>query len=133
MSEHPMETYQKSALTLAERQEWAQAIEGWAADELADFAIDLLGLTLDKVWPFEDIGVDPTDWVGTSIEFYRSSPEMALTDEQVEKIEKAGFDIARVMFKDGSPRKDYPTPHLVERWKEFAKQNTEQQRPDAIF
>lgn len=116
MNEYPMDTYEKSANTLAERCVWAQTIEALSKEELTDFALELIGLENQYgPWPFEDIGVDPSDWDGTSIKFYRSNSDFTLTKEQVKRIEEQGFTVARILYKDTwKKRADYLTPKQAE-------------------
>lgn len=122
MAEHPRDTYLASGVNLAERQEWAGAITGWASDELVDFAIALLEFDVRESWPFEDVTTDPFDWEGVSIEFHGARPDLLLTDAQVLRIQDAGFSVARVHYcepdKNGKSRGDYVTPKSAQRLKE---------------
>lgn len=123
MNNHPREAYEKSASKLADRCAWAQTVAGISEEELTDFALELIGLENQYgPWPFEDVGVDPSDWDGTSLEFYRAESDFTLTEEQVERVEEQGFTVVRVLYKDKDKRRaDYLTPKQIEFYKQLEK------------
>jgi len=76
-----------------------------AESELYEWVMeDVLGLEVDDWpdWNGFDIGVDPVDWDGQSLEVYQAEPSLVFSKEQQQKVFVAGFDVLCTHYTDGS-------------------------------
>lgn len=73
-------------------------------ERLIDFVLQAVGADPDKTetWPCEDVGFDPADWDGLSIEIQQATPGWVPTLQQLQTLWKTGFNVVCIHYKNST-------------------------------
>ena len=78
---------------------------------LVNFVLQAVGADPSKTetWPCDDVGFDPGDWDGQSIEIKQATPGWAPTPDQLQTLWRTGFNVVCIHYKE-STRKRFIHP-----------------------